>query len=91
MISPDSKPHYLAPYSEIRGITTSITDEDPVKISIESRRSYHLEIPKKEIYLIIQDPEIDQQDFTLDKLHGREISVFRTENDYRLLVKGGEN
>ena len=73
--------------SDIRGIGISINDEDPVIILIESRVSYKLKIPKDEIHLIIQDPTIDSETFTLDELLNREISIFRTSNEYRILVK----
>ena len=68
MISSEKRNHHLLPYSEIKGLTSSVTNEDPIILSIESRMSYQLEIPREEICLIIQDPELDKEDFTLDKL-----------------------
>ena len=90
MISSEKRNHHLLPYSEIRGLTTSITDEDPVILIIESKRRYQLELPRDEISLIIQDPELDKESFTLNKLLNREVSILRTEKDYRILVKGGK-
>jgi len=76
--------------SDIRGIASSINDEDPVILIIESKVRHKLKIPKSEIHLIIQDPTIDSETFALDELLYREISIFRTSSEYRILVKGIE-
>lgn len=76
--------------SDIRGIARSINDEDPVILLIESSVSHKLKIVKDEIHLIIQDPEIDPATFTLCELLNREVSIFRTSSEYRVLVKENE-
>ena len=87
MIQSENEFTHLPVESDIRGIATFIDDDDPVILLIESRISHRLKLPKDEIYLIIQDHTIDSETFTFDTLMNKEVSIFRTSKEYRILVK----
>ena len=81
---------HLPTYSELRGTVTDIKNDDPVILTIESRFTLRLKIVKDEIIFISEDPDIDAESFTFDKLLDREVSIFRTSSEYRILVKENE-
>ena len=81
---------HLPTYSELRGTVTNIQNDDPVILTIESRINHKVKIVKHEIIFISEDPDIDAESFTLDKLLNREVSIFRTSSEYRILVKENE-
>ena len=81
---------YLPIDSDLRGTVTDIQNEDPVILTIESRITHRLQIVKSEIIFISEDPDIEAESIDLDMLLRRKVSIFRTSNNYRILVRKGQ-